>query len=62
MQKLRQNVAYFDTLRKHNIYIYSVFVKQGQVACSKEPREKRTSDMCEIFIEHELCMECKVKK
>ena len=63
MQKLRQNVAYVDTLTgKHNIYIHTVFVEQGQVACSKQPRGKRASDMCEIIIKHELCMGCKVKK
>ena len=28
-------------------------MEQGQVACLKQPREKRTSDMCEIIIKHE---------
>ena len=60
MQKLHQNAA---LVVKHT-YIYvdiyvDIFVEQGQVACSKQHREKRTSDMYEIIIKHELCMECK---
>ena len=46
---------------KHNTFIYGVFEEQGQNVCSIQPREKRTSDMCEI-IKYELCMVCKMKK
>ena len=61
MQQLRRNVALVDKLTHTYIHVY-VEVEQGQVACSKQSREKRTSDMCEIIIKHKLPMECKVKK
>ena len=47
---------------KHNIFIYAVFEEQGQNVCSIQPREKRTSDMCEIIIKHELCIVPKMRK
>ena len=36
-------------------------MEQGQVARSKQHREKGTSDKVEIIIKHEPSMECKVK-
>ena len=47
---------------KHNTFIYTVLEEQIEIVCSKQPSENRTSDMCEIIIKHELCIECKVKK
>ena len=61
MQQLRLNVALVDKLTHTYIHVY-VYVEQGQVACSKQSREKRTSDICGIIIKHKLLMECKVKK
>ena len=40
---LRQSVALVDKLTqiKHTIFIYTVFEEQGQILCSKQPREKK---------------------
>ena len=56
MQKLRQNKALVDTLTHTDILVY-IFVERGQVACLKQPREKRTSDMCGIIKKHELLLD-----
>ena len=50
---LIQNVALVDKLTHTYTRVY-IFVEQGQVTSSKQPREKRTFDMCEKIIKHEL--------
>ena len=41
MQQLRLNVALVDKLTHTYIHVY-VYVEQGQVACSKQSREKKS--------------------
>ena len=59
--KITSKRGFSSRINANTIYMYTVFW-ETRSSCvlkkKKEKQRKRSSDICEIIIKHELCMEC----